>query len=236
MAWYSTHVIDMHTSHPRPLNLILIGPPGSGKGTQAELLVERFALYHLATGDLFRAIRAHAGTGDVLADEVKARYDAGIPQPDHVAVELVERELERLHRKTGFVFDAFPLSVPQAIALEASSARLDMRPPLAVSIQVSREEAVRRLGMRRYCPVDQHVYHPNDAAYQQNRCEACGGALLQRPDDTTDLAKKRYDTYVDRIAKMKDFYREHSRLLEVNGEQPIQGVFREILQALVPYL
>lgn len=226
----------MHTSHPRPLNLVLVGPPGSGKGTQAELLTERFSLYHLASGDLIRAIRSHAGTGDTLADEVKARYDAGTPQPDNVVVQIVERELQRLHRKTGFVFDAFPLSVPQALELERMTATFDMREPIAVSIHVAREEAVRRLSMRRICTIDEHVYHPNDAAYQANRCDACGGPLTQRADDTTDIAGKRYDTYVDRIAKLKDFYREKGRLLEVHGEQPITSVFRDVLQALVPYL
>ncbi len=226
----------MHTSHPRPLNLVLVGPPGSGKGTQAELLTERFSLYHLATGDLIRAIREHAGRGDALADEVKARYDAGIPQPDNVAVQLVERELQRLHRKTGFVFDAFPLSVPQALELERLTKVFDMRAPLAVSIRVSRSEAVERMSKRRFCPADQHVYHPNDAAYQANRCAVCGGQLIQRSDDTAELAQKRYDTYTDRIEKLTDFYREHGRLLEVDGEQSISGVFREVLQALVPYL
>lgn len=226
----------MHLSHPRPLNLVLVGPPGSGKGTQAQLLEERFSLYHLATGDLIRGIRAHAGSDDILANEVKARYDAGIPQPDPVVVQIVDRELKRLHRKTGFIFDAFPLSVPQAIELERMVALYDMRSPLAISIDVSEAEAVRRLTLRRFCPVDQHVYHPQDAAYTANKCDVCGGPLVQRPDDTTDLAKKRYLTYADRIVRMKEFYREHGRLLEVSGEQPIQAVFREVLQALVPYL
>ena len=193
-------------------------------------------MYHLATGDLIRAIRAHAGGEDVLANEVKARYDAGIPQPDTVAVQLVDRELKRLHHKTGFIFDAFPLSVPQAIELERMVGKYDMRLPLAISIDVSEAEAVRRLTLRRFCPADQHVYHPQDAAYTANRCSVCGGPLVQRSDDTTELAKKRYLTYADRILKIKDFYREHGRLLEVSGEQPIQAVFREVLQALVPYL
>lgn len=226
----------MHQSHPRPFNLVLVGPPGSGKGTQAQLLEERFSLYHLATGDLIRAIRAHAGGDDTLANEVKARYDAGIPQPDTVVVKLVDRELHRLHRKTGFIFDAFPLSVPQAIELERMVERYDMRAPIAISIDVREAEAVRRLSLRRFCPVDQHVYHPQDSAYAANTCDVCGGPLMQRPDDTSELAKKRYLTYVDRIIKIKEFYREHGRLLEVSGEQPIQDVYREVLQALVPYL
>ena len=226
----------MHLSHPRPLNLVLVGPPGSGKGTQAQLLEERFSLYHLATTALIRSIRAHAGADDTLANEVKARYDAGIPQPDAVVVKIVDRELARLHRKTGFIFDAFPLSVPQAIELERMIERYDMRTPLAISIDVTEAEAVRRLTLRKFCPADQHVYHPQDAAYVANKCSVCGGSLMQRPDDTVALAKKRYLTYADRIMKMKDFYRDHGRLLEVSGEQPIQDVYREVLQALVPYL
>ncbi len=226
----------MHQSHPRPLNLILIGPPGSGKGTQAQLLEERFSLYHLSSGDLIRSVRAHAGGNDSLANEVKARYDAGIPQPDAVAVQLVDRELKRLHRKTGFIFDAFPLSVPQAIELERMVHAYDMREPLAISIDVIRAEAVRRLTLRKYCPNDKLVFHPQDADYKGNHCHICGATLGTRPDDTPELAGKRYDAYTQRIHDLKAFYRERGRLVEVHGEQPIQDVYREVLQALVPYL
>ncbi len=226
----------MNTSHPRPFNIVLIGPPGSGKGTQAQLLEERFSLYHLSSGDIIRAIRSKAGTGDTLADEVRSRYDAGIPQPDQVIEELVKREIERLHRKTGFVFDAFPLSLPQAIALERMVQTFDMREPIAISIDVKRDEAVRRLTLRLYCPNDKLVFHPLDADYKGNHCHICGAELQHRSDDTPELAGKRFDTYEERIRVLKNFYKEHGRLLDVAGEQPIKNVFNDILRAIVPYL
>jgi adenylate kinase len=193
-------------------------------------------LYHLSSGDLIRTVREHAGGNDTLANEVKARYDEGIPQPDSVAVQLVDRELARLHRKTGFIFDAFPLSVPQAIELERMIKTYDMREPLVISIDVARAEAVRRLTLRKYCPNDKLVFHPQDADYKGNHCHICGAILVIRPDDTPELAGKRFDTYAQRIHDLKAFYRERGRLLEVHGEQPIAGVFKEMLQALVPYL
>ena len=226
----------MPTSHPRPFNLILLGPPGSGKGTQGQLLEERFSLYHLASGDLIRTIYRHAGQGDALADEIKVRYDAGVPQPDHIILKIVEREIIRLHRKTGFIFDAFPLSVPQAIDLERMVKLYDMREPIAVLIDLTREEAIQRLILRKFCSSCQKVCHPTDAGYTQDHCEACGGALAHRPDDTAELIGKRYDAYTDRLKALRVFYQERGRLLDVHGAQPIAGVFNEILQALVPYL
>ncbi|MEK7569979.1 MAG: nucleoside monophosphate kinase [Patescibacteria group bacterium] len=226
----------MHTAHPRPMNLVLLGPPGSGKGTQAQLLEERFSLYHLGTGDLIRAVYARAGKGETFADEVKARYDGGIPQPDHVILEMVEHELTRLHHKTGFVFDAFPLSTPQAIALEKMITTFDMREPIAISIDVVRAEAIRRLTLRKYCPNDKIVFHPQDADYKGNHCHICGSELQHRPDDTEELAGKRYDAYIQRILDLKAFYKERGQLLDVSGEQPIQAVFNDILHAIVPYL
>ena len=226
----------MSTSHPRPFNIVLIGPPGSGKGTQAQLLEERFFLYHLSSGDIIRSMRSKAGSGDTLADEVKARYDAGVPQPDYVIEVLVEREVERLHRKTGFIFDAFPLSLPQAIALERMVSAFAMREPIAISIDVSREESVRRLTLRKYCPNDKVVFHPQDVDYKGNHCHICGAELQQRSDDTVELSGKRYDAYVERIRSLKNFYHERGRLLDIVGEQSIQAVFKDILRALVPYL
>ncbi len=226
----------MSTSHARPMNFVLLGPPGSGKGTQSQLLEERFSLYHLGTGDLIRAVLHRAGGADAFANEVQERYSAGVPQPDHVILEMVEHELTRLHHKTGFVFDAFPLSLPQAIALERMVQKFSMRPPIAISIDVIREEAVRRLTLRKYCPNDKLVFHPQDADYKGNHCHICGAELQHRTDDTPEIAGKRYDGYVQRILDLKAFYKERGRLLDVNGEQPIKAVFNDILHALVPYL
>ena len=226
----------MSTSHPRPFNLILLGPPGSGKGTQAQMLAERFSLYHLSSGDLVRKIINSEVSGDPFAEAVKARYNQGIPQPDNIIVELVEKEINRLYRKTGFVFDAFPLSLPQAIGLERMIKVYEIREPFAISIRVSLQETLSRLTKRKYCQFDQHVYHPQDISYKKNICELCGQQLITRTDDTPEVVKKRYEAYESRIKELSGFYSETGRLLEIDGEQSIQGVFRSVINALVPHL
>ncbi|RJO59568.1 hypothetical protein C4546_01685 [Candidatus Parcubacteria bacterium] len=226
----------MITSHPRPLNLILLGPPGSGKGTQAQMLAERFFLYHLSGGDLFRKVIAQGDSKDPLVAEIKARYDQGIPQPDHIALELIEKEISRLHHKTGFVFDMFPSSLPQAIALERIVKVYDLRDPMAILIQVSEEETLVRLTKRKYCQFDERVYHPQDISYKKGRCETCGQVLITRSDDQPDVVRKRYGTYVQIIKVLSEFYKSQGRLLEINGEQSIVDVFRDILRALAPHL
>lgn len=226
----------MSTSHPRPFNLILLGPPGSGKGTQAQMLAERFSLYHLSSGDLVRKIINSGETDDPYVEAVKARYNQGVPQPDSIILELVEKEIYRLYRKTGFVFDAFPLSLPQAIGLERMIKVYEIRGPFAVSIKVTLQETLIRLTKRKFCQFDQHVYHPQDFSYKKNICELCGQQLITRTDDTPEVVKKRYEAYESRIKELSGFYGEKGRLLEIDGEQSIQGVFSSIINALVPHL
>lgn len=219
------------------MHVILMGPQGSGKGTQAGRLAPRLGLVLIATGDLFRrAISAETPLGT----RIQAAYDRGELISDDVTVALVEEKLDELVAERaletgirGALYDGFPRTRSQADALDAALSRRDEAISAVIQIDVSRHTLVDRLAGRRVCAVCGAVYH---IEFNPPRivgvCDRCGGEVRQRPDDTPAAIEKRLDLYELETAPLLAFYRARGLVAAVNGDQEIDLVTREIEQAV----
>lgn len=216
----------------KPKVVVLMGAPGSGKGTQSKRLIDKYGFAYLATGDLVREVARSIDPGDELAKAFRERMEAGIPQPDEAMIELVRRKLSAIDFSDGIVFDAFPLSVPQAEGLEAIVGEFGFRSPIAVLIDISEEEAIARISKRRFCAACQTSHFPGSSAYASGKCDRCGGKLATRSDDQSDVVSKRYTEYMGRLKGMEAFYRERQSFLSINGKQTVDAVFHDCATAL----
>ncbi len=208
----------------------MMGHAGSGKGTQAELIRSKYGHNYISTGDLIREMIKKAASGNMLGKQVKDRYDRGEPQPDDLILKSVRQKLSELELEYGLIFDAFPLSMEQAKGLDEIVKEYSLPDPVAVNIEVSEEEVVQRLGMRKYCPNDNSVYYPKSPTYFQNKCAKCGGDLAMRADDVPEVVRERYRVYKERIDNLIDYYKKRNRLININGEQSVDDVSKEILE------
>lgn len=212
------------------MRTILMGPPGAGKGTQAADLVERFQIPHISTGDMFRAaIKAETALGL----KAKEYMDAGALVPDEVTIGIVEERLAQADCGNGFLLDGFPRTVAQADALGKILAKLNFELDGVVNIVLDEEKLLARLTGRRVCRQCGATYHvifnPTD---QEGVCDKCGGELYQRSDDTVETAKNRLRVYNDQTEPLISYYREAGLLKEIEGDQEIDKVLADILQAL----
>ena len=199
--------------------LVLLGPPGAGKGTQAKLLAEKTSLLHLSTGDI---LREEVARGTALGRVAKEYMDKGDLVPDSLILDMIRG---RLADANGFVLDGFPRTIAQAQGL-AKITSLDG----VINVNLSREEIVRRLSSRRVCRKCGKIYNLLfDPPRVNSRCDACGGALFQRDDDRPAVIENRYDVYMKATAPLVDFYREQGILHEVDGAQPPSEVLGRIL-------
>jgi len=204
------------------LNVVLLGGPGAGKGTQAEKILENRNMQHLATGDI---LREEVDKSSDLGLQAKDYMDKGELVPDNLVVDMVQK---RLTAKEGYLFDGFPRTIEQAKALE-ESIELD----LVAYIKIAESEAVRRLSSRRVCSECGRIYNtifkPPES---KGVCDACGGSLYQRDDDKAKVIRDRFKTFLDETAPLIDFYRDKGLLVEINGEQKPEKVHEEIELAL----
>ena len=204
------------------LNVVLLGGPGAGKGTQAEKLLEERDMEHLATGDI---LRDEVDRGTDLGSKAKSYMDKGELVPDDLVVDMVEK---RLTEEKGYLFDGFPRTIDQAEALE-EAVELD----LVAYIKIDESEAVRRLSARRVCSECGRIYNtlfkPPEA---EGVCDKCGGDLYQRDDDKSEVIRDRFETFLAETAPLIEFYREKDLLEEINGEQDPERVHKEIVNAL----
>jgi len=211
-------------------DIILLGAPGAGKGTQAELLVQWLPLPRVATGELFRA--AIAGRTD-LGMRAKAFMDRGELVSDEITVSMVAERLDQPDCARGVIFDGFPRTPAQAEALEALLAGLGRQVDLVVYVQVSRDSLLRRLAGRWTCKNCGAVYHRSFSPEKnQGICDACGGRLYQREDDTPETQARRVEVYFSQTAPLIAHYRQRGWLVEVDGEQQIAAVQRDLRQAI----
>lgn len=204
------------------MNIILLGAPGAGKGTQAAMLEEKYGLPHISTGDIFRYnIKEQTEIG-VIA---KSYIDKGLLVPDEVTVKIVENRLKEDDCKNGFMLDGFPRNVAQAEAL-AKFADIDK----VIDIEIPFERLLHRLTGRRVCPKCNASYHV-DFLNGNIKC-ACGTTLIQRPDDNEETVANRINVYTEQTSPLIDYYEKKNVLVKVNGDNTAEKVFAEIAEKL----
>jgi adenylate kinase len=198
------------------LNLILLGPPGSGKGTQGERLQTDFRLPYYATGDI---LRAAVRDGTKLGREAKDYMDRGDLVPDEVIIAMISDRIESPEAADGFILDGFPRTSAQAEALDAEMDQLGKRLTAAILIKVSDEEVVRRLSGRRTCAKEGHIFHVEfDPPREEGVCDVCGGKLTVRDDDKPEVVRHRLGQYHDKTEPLIAYYEDKGILRRVDGQ------------------
>lgn len=209
--------------------LILLGPPGAGKGTQAALVSQQAGVAHVATGDLFRE---NIRNQTPLGMEAKAFVDKGALVPDEITVRMLLDRLDHPDTQKGALLDGFPRTVEQARALDEALKQRGQAVEKVLYINVGEEEVVRRLAGRWTCRRCGAVYHQVFSPPKQaGKCDQCGGELYQRDDDKPETVRNRLGVYTQQTAPLIDYYRGQGKLLEVNGEQDADAVGKDLLKA-----
>ena len=212
------------------LNLILLGPPGAGKGTQAERLVDDFDLPYNATGDI---LRAAVDEGSELGREAKEYMDRGDLVPDDLIIRVIMVRLDTPEAEDGFLLDGFPRTVAQAEALGDALDRRGRSLTAALLIEVSEEEVVRRLSGRRICAKDGHVYHVEfDPPKTEGVCDQDGSRLIQREDDKPETIRNRLAVYHEQTEPLIDWYEERGLLRRFDGSRSADEVHGHIRATL----
>jgi len=212
------------------VNLILLGPPGAGKGTQAKQLIDHFGIPQISTGDM---LRAAVKAGTEMGVKAKACMDAGALVPDEVVIGIVADRLQETDCATGFILDGFPRTVPQADALKATLKGLGKDLQAVVSLEVDTEELVARLTGRRTCRHCGQGFHLQfDPPKVESVCDSCGGELYQRDDDCEETIRNRMKVYQEQTAPLVDYYQQDGLLAAIDGMQDIAVVQSDIRAAL----
>ena len=212
------------------MKLILLGPPGAGKGTQAKMLTERFSIPQISTGDI---LRAAVKEGTPMGRKAKEYMDAGGLVPDEVVVGIVRDRLLAADCDNGFILDGFPRTVAQADALQDNLEEMDKALDRVISLEVDAEALVERLTGRRTCKECGRGYHVKfDPPREDAICDACGSSLFQRGDDQEETIRKRLQVYAEQTSPLISYYRDADVLIELDGMQPIPRVQEKMLSLL----
>jgi adenylate kinase len=210
---------------------VLLGPPGSGKGTQAKRLAKYLDIPHISSGDLFREMK-EADTP--LAHEIRQILASGDLVPDDLTVQVVAERLAKADtREKGAILDGFPRTVPQAEALDELLAELGESLDIVLLIDITEDEAVRRISGRRVCPTCGRVYHVEfDPPEVPGHCDVDGTALVQREDDQPAVVRDRYQVYLEKTEPLVDTYRDRGLLATIDGMRPIEDVTPDMVNAV----
>jgi adenylate kinase len=212
------------------MNIILLGPPGAGKGTQAKMLVEKYQIPQISTGDI---LRAAVKEGSPLGKEAKACMDKGELVPDSVVIGIVEERIQQPDCAKGYMLDGFPRTVPQAEALDGMLKNLSSQIDHVVSIEVANEELVGRLTGRRTCRDCGAGFHVMfDPPEKEGVCDKCGGELYQRDDDNVETVTSRLEVYESQTLPLIDYYTAKGKIRPVDGVGDIKEIFGRVTQVL----
>lgn len=206
------------------MNIVLLGAPGAGKGTQAQKLVEEFGVAHISTGDL---LRAAVKAGTKLGVKAKEYMDAGQLVPDKLVVDLVKERLAADDAKKGFILDGFPRNTAQAVTLDSALADMGLSLDAALLVDVKAEVIVERLSSRRTC---------RDCGYTApagvDVCPSCGGEMYQRDDDKPETIQNRLNVYESQTALLVEYYKGKGLLKVVDGDRPVDDVYADVKELL----
>ncbi|MDR3037478.1 MAG: adenylate kinase [Coriobacteriales bacterium] len=206
------------------MNIVLLGAPGAGKGTQAAKLVVHYDIAHISTGDI---LRAAVKAGTPLGLEAKSFMDKGELVPDSVVIGLVKERLQEKDTEKGFILDGFPRTTTQAVALASELAGLGRDISAAIAVEVDPEIIVKRLTSRRLCKVCGYIGSEVDAT-----CPQCAGEMYQRDDDKPETVRNRLEVYEQSTAPLIEYYRGSDLLVTVDGDRPVDEVFADIKKAI----
>ena len=212
------------------MNIILFGPPGVGKGTQAKLLSAKFHSAHISTGDM---LREAAAAGTELGKKAKAVMDLGQLVSDDIMIGIIREVLMSQKCKNGFILDGFPRTVPQAKALTTLLRELHISLDAVINMEISEQEVVHRLGSRLTCTQCGRIYNAHlDALADVTKCPNCGGTLYQRDDDKSETVRKRLRIYAESTAPLKEYFKTSGVLKSINAMGSVEEVNEHILSLL----
>ncbi len=215
------------------MRIVLVGPPGAGKGTQAQLLSSDLAVPKISTGDIFRSNVSH---GTPLGKEAKKYMDAGDLVPDEVTIGMVRDRLAEGDARDGFLLDGFPRTVRQAEELDDMLKDMGQALDVVLELVVDEDEVVRRLSGRRTCRSCEHVWHLDfDPSTREGVCDHCGGELFQRDDDRSETVRHRLEVYADQTAPLVGYYADVGLLVGLDATGPVDDVTERAIAALRRY-
>ncbi|MEU1074092.1 MULTISPECIES: adenylate kinase [unclassified Streptomyces] len=213
------------------MRIVLVGPPGAGKGTQAAFLAKNLGIPHISTGDLFRA---NISQGTELGKQAKAYMDAGNLVPDEVTIGMAKDRMAQPDAQSGFLLDGFPRNVVQAEALDEALKTDGVRLDAVLDLEVPEDEVVKRIAGRRICRTDSaHVFHvAYNAPKTEGVCDICGGELYQRGDDTEATVRKRLEVYHTETEPIIDYYRAQGLVVTISALGKVDEVTERAMHAL----
>lgn len=212
------------------MRIVLLGAPGSGKGTQSVFLQKKYGVPQISTGDILRAAMAE---GTPLGEKAKAYVTTGALVPDEVILDLVDDRIDRPDAASGFILDGFPRSIPQAEGLQGFLTRRGWKLDRVVKIDVQKKAILERMTSRRVCPGCGAVWNLlTQPPAKPGVCDRCGQNLVQREDDTEETVRRRLNVYESATAPLIDYYDAAGLLTIVHGDNPVERVFAEITEAI----
>jgi adenylate kinase len=212
------------------MQIVLFGPPGAGKGTQAKYISEEFNIPHVSTGDI---LRENVREGTALGKKAKAYMDKGELVPDAILIDIIKDRLQKPDTKKGFLLDGFPRTLRQAEALDVILDDINKSIDVVVNVDVGDNEIIRRLSGRRTCRSCQATYHiKSNPPKAPGICDQCGGELYQRADDTEAAIKHRIEVYKKQTQPLIDYYKKKGLLVDIDGEREIDEVRADIIGIL----